>query len=457
MKLRLILFISFFLLQISVNSYAQDTDSPLDVTLYYNDFSIIHDQRTLDIHQGTTEVGINHLPREIMAETIFADFDGRILNQSYSYQETFGPERIYKNLVDTSIRLVNENGELVEGILRSHEHGQLWLEDENKEFIFIQNAYNYRLHTDVNPDVLTSLPRVIWTVESEEGGQQDVSIYYQVRSLGWTMDYNLILSEDQELMNFEGKATIVNRSGLDYKNARIRLVAGDINVQPRQKDSWPEMDTQQMMRMATSGVMPERMFEYHVFELPNQTTLSDQEQKQITLQTASEIEARKHYQYQTGSFGQSGRNSNNNVNVELRLTNSEEFKLGTPLTEGIVKVYQKQGELREFIGEDRIEHTPVDQDFIISVGQAFDIVVEEKQVRLAELSNRVREEDREITITNQKEQDVTIEVELRLNQNEELLESTIQAIEEEATRFKFNVPVEPESETTLLLKMRRSN
>jgi hypothetical protein len=111
----------------------------------------------------------------------------------------------------------------------------------------------------------------------------------------------------------------------------------------------------------------------------------------------------------------------------------------------------------EFIGEDRLAHTPVEEDFTISVGRAFDVTVEEKQTRLAELSNRVREEDREIVFTNQKEEDIIVEVNLRLNQRQELRGSSIQPREVEARRYIFQVPVEASSETTLTLQLRQSN
>ncbi|MEX0773801.1 MAG: DUF4139 domain-containing protein [Balneolales bacterium] len=457
MKLITISLFIISLMHMAVDSYAQDSNrKALNITLYQNGFGMVHDKRGLEISQGTSIIDIGNLPRDIISESVFADFDGQIIEQSFNSRETYWSEAIYKHLVDQSIRLVSENGELVEGVLRSYKHGQIWLEDSDGEFIFIQNAHSYRLHSSINPDILSTSPQLTWTIESEEDGLQDVSIYYQVGNMRWSADYNLVLDEDEESMDLHVKATMTNHSGIEYPDARIRLVSGDLNVQPRQQMSRRDVGGAEMMKMNYADVAPETMFEYHVFDLPERITLNDQEQKQITLKRASGIEAHKHYRYQTGPLGQLQRN-NNKVDVEFRLANTEEFKLGTPLPAGIVKVYQKADERVEFIGEDQLEHTPVDQDFTISVGQAFDVIVEEKQVRLAELSNRVREEDREITITNQKEQDITVEVELRLNQNEELRSSSIQGKEVEARRYIFDVPVEAESKETLSLQLRRSN
>ncbi|MEX2395998.1 MAG: DUF4139 domain-containing protein, partial [Balneolales bacterium] len=403
MNIKILSVVSIVLLIPAFGALAQDSNrESLDITLYNNNFSIIHDKRSLNINSGISKIGIGELPRDIRSETVFAEFNGYILQQSFKFHEAYWPEVIYKNLTDEPIRLVSESGELIEGILRSHKQGQLWLENSDGEYIYIQNAHSYRLYTEKKPDSLTESSQMNWTVQSEEDGRQDVSIYYQVRNMRWSADYNLIINEDEELMDLVANATLTNQSGMEYPDARIRLVSGDINVQTRQPMYRGNMGGAEMMSMDAADVSPQTLSEYHVFELPEKVTIGDQEQKQVTLNRAYGIDAHKHFSYQTGSLGQLRRN-NNQVNVEYRLANTEEYKLGSPLPAGIVKAYQKDGELVEFIGEDHLDHTPEGQEFTISIGQAFDVVVEETQVRLAELSNRIREEEREITVINQKD------------------------------------------------------
>ena len=122
---------------------------------------------------------------------------------------------------------------------------------------------------------------------------------------------------------------------------------------------------------------------------------------------------------------------------------------------GLVKIFQKNNGLTEFIGEDRINHIPGGEKFVISAGRAFDVVVEEKQINLNRLSDRVMEEERDIVIRNQKDEEISVEIELRLNQNEELISSSVEGRREEARRYIFDVPVEASSETTLKVQLRR--
>ncbi|MEX0929174.1 MAG: DUF4139 domain-containing protein [Balneolales bacterium] len=427
----------------------------LDLTLYTSDFGIVHDKRELQLEDGVNEITLGDLPRTFNPETVYVEFEGRILEQSHDMGSGNWAEDIYKRLRGKEIRLISESGEVIEGTLQAHQYGQLIVEDRDGAFVYLSNAGNYRLHTEEDPSPAVQT-QMHWTLESEQGGVQPLSLYYQVSQMQWSSGYLLILEEDEETMTLENRATIINRSGMDFPDVRVRLVAGA-----------PDVSEPKGYTMARSGMMaedresssigPESFFEYYVFELPGRIHLADQEQKQVALHRAAAIPALKHYRYATGSVGQVNRNNNNSVRVEFRLTNNEDFKLGRPLPGGLVKAYQKNDELMEFIGEDRLEHTPAGQDFTLSAGRAFDVTAEEKQIRLEELSPRVREEEREITFTSRKEKDITVEVHLQLYQNEELTGSSIPAREVEARRYVFEVPVTGEAESTLTLQLRRSN
>ncbi|MEX0686914.1 MAG: DUF4139 domain-containing protein [Balneolales bacterium] len=457
MKRHLIIISGFFLMLISAHAIAQDVDrEAMEITLYANGFGIVHDKREIELERGITEINIAGIPRDIRPETVNGKFDGRILDQNFSFQESHWPEAIYKQLKGEHIILISEGGHLVEGRLHSYKHGQIWLEDEDGSFVFIPNTHSYRLQTGLDPEVLTLESGLNWTVETENSGMHDVSIYYQVNNIRWSADYNMMISENEESMTLEAKATINNHSGMDYPEARVRLVAGDINILRQDHPQYRGAMGGPEMMMQDSDISPQELGDYYVFELPERILISDQAQRQVTLRRAEDVQVKKHYKYQTGSMGQVRRN-NNAVTAEYRMANTEEFKLGTPLPAGLVKVYKKAGELMELIGEDRLDHTAVGQDFTIEVGGVFDIDIEEKQIRLDNLSNRVWEEDREIHITNQKDQEVMIEVELQLQQNEELRSSSIEPREIEARRYIFEVSVGAESKIILSFQLRRSN
>src|SRR5690606_18509191 len=153
--------------------YAQELHrKSLDLTLYTNGFGIVHDQREIDIEQGVSDIIIGEIPRDISPETIHGEFDGDILSQNYSFQEAHWPEVILRQLTGKMIRLISDNGDLVEGILHSHKYGQVWLEGNDGNFIFIPNTHNYRLHTSISPNLLRLDRELKWTVNSNNSGLQ---------------------------------------------------------------------------------------------------------------------------------------------------------------------------------------------------------------------------------------------------------------------------------------------
>src|SRR5206468_11897456 len=55
----------------------------------------------------------------------------------------------------------------------------------------------------------------------------------------------------------------------------------------------------------------------------------------------------------------------------LPICNSQQNKLGMPLPAGTVRLYKKDDKgNQQFIGEDRIDHTPKDEDVRVKVGDA---------------------------------------------------------------------------------------
>ena len=179
------------------------------------------------------------------------------------------------------------------------------------------------------------------------------------------------------------------------------------------------------------------MFEYHVYDLGRQTTINNDEVKQISLLTANGVGDEKHYTYEGGK----------DVAVTISFQNSEANHLGIPLPMGIIRVMKRDNDgTLEFIGEDRIEHTPRDEKLTLHVGNAFDLVGERQVTSSRTLGEHESEETVEITLKNHKDEDVFIDAVENLGTDWEITDHSMDYEKKNANSIVFHVPVKANGE-----------
>jgi hypothetical protein len=235
-------------------------------------------------------------------------------------------------------------------------------------------------------------------------------------------------------------------------------VAGDIHrVQPELK-----MDYARPMAAAKEAASPqfkeESFFEYHLYTLDRRTTIKDNQTKQMTLLDASQVPVKKlfifpglsqyYYQMDRGSQKQK-------VGVFLELENSQKNNLGIPLPKGIVRVYKedKDGSL-QFVGEDRIDHTPKDEKFKIKIGEAFDVVGERVQTDYKHLGRNLFEIAFEVSLRNHKKEDIQVLVEEPIPGDWEMLSNTHPYKKLSAHLIRFEAPIAKDKEEKVKYRIR---
>lgn len=207
-----------------------------------------------------------------------------------------------------------------------------------------------------------------------------------------------------------------------------------------------------MAETAAAQFQEKEFFEYHIYNLQRPTTLAQNETKQISLFEAQNVDAKKKYIYNSNGY-----NSNGKVNVIIEFQNKENQNLGVPMPKGKVRVYKSDGESIEFIGEDMIDHTPKNETVKLKIGDAFDVIAEEKQLDHKKITDKVYEQTFEVKIKNRKKEKVVVEVDRYLGLNWEILSSSIDYKKENAQSISFQVPANADDETTLTYKVRYSN
>ncbi len=434
----------------------------IGITVYNQNFGLVREVRELDVGTGTSELEFRDVAAQIQPQTVhIRSLDQAsaldVLEQNYRY-DLLSPEKLLEKYVGKQIRVYRYNEKLgredgFDAKVLSVQSGRPVLEIGGE----ITYDFPGRLAFPKVPDNLIAKPTLVWLVDSKRA-KQKVEVTYLTQGLGWSADYVLVVDQDDKLGDLTGWVTLVNNSGASYKNAHLKLVAGDVNrVQPtyggyRAAKSESAADDRQQFK-------EEGFFEYHLYTLDRPTTVLEHEQKQVTLLTASGARIDKKlifYGQQYWFRGQYGQvQSNQKVGVYLDIQNTKKNHLGIPLPKGTVRVYKadKSG-AKQFIGEDAIDHTPRDEKIRIKMGEAFDVVGQRKQTRWHTLGTCTSESDWEISLRNHKDTAVEVQDFEPVGGDWTIVQSNHPAHREDADTFTFTVKVPANGETKITYRVR---
>jgi hypothetical protein len=273
-------------------------------------------------------------------------------------------------------------------------------------------------------------PTLQWVLHADSSGPINAELTYITGGMSWEADYNAVASAESDKLSLVGWVTMDNQSGKTFEDAAISLMAGDVN---KLKSELNEVDGGQSVFSGSGGggiptVTSQVVDEYHLYQLPNKTTLRDRTSKQVQFVGASEIESTRIYVYDGFMLNRNlikhssyenlrtqqdfGENSNTKVWVMREFLNSAKNQLDVPLPRGRFRFYRATpAGTTEFIGENVIDHTPVDERIRIHTGNSFDLVGERRRTDFVLSSNQQRvDETFEIKLRNHKKEVVTVVV-----------------------------------------------
>jgi hypothetical protein len=443
-------------------------------------YAIVKQERELELERGRTDLRFVDVAALIEPTTVrfesLTDPEGtRVLEQNYQF-DLVSQQKLIERYLDREITVEQTRGEKVErftGRLLSAAGG-LILQGPDGRIRTLQGWTN--IEFPELPGGLITRPTLVWDVEAARGGQHDTRVTYQTQGMTWWADYNLVFAPGDDAnrgrLDVGAWVSIVNQSGASYADAKLKLIAGDVHRAPQ-----PDMVHKrryEMMAMAeapAAGFEEKAFFEYHLYTLGRPTTLADNSTKQIELFDAARgVPAEKVLVYygHAGGYGffpnpvtdrSYGVQSNPKVDVYLRFENVKENGLGVPLPSGRIRVSQldpADGSL-EFIGEDVIDHTPRDEEVLIQLGSAFDVVGERKQIDFrVDTARNWMEEVIEIELRNRKEEPVEVIVKENLYRwtNWEILETSHEWEKVDARTVHFPVRVDAGEEVQVRYRVR---
>ena len=440
----------------------------LAVTVYNSNIALVRDVRQIHLPSGTfplhfEDVAASINPATVHFRSLVEPSKLNVIEQNYEY-DLLDPQKLLQKYVGKEVTLVRAEKDAgstrwieTKATLLSNNGAPVW--KIGNEIVTGMSADSYRF-PDL-PENLYSRPTLVWMLENRGAEAQRVEASYLTGNMNWSSDYVLTVGRDEKNADLDGWVTLVNNSGVAYSNAKLQLVAGQLNrVEPDARRFKNQIATMEAAAPAPAQFGQEAFSEYHLYTLGRRTSIQNNESKQISLLTGTGVPVEKFLLVEGQQFwfrNPQGIGSPiaQPVKVLYRFKNDEKSGLGMPLPAGTVRVYQADSKGGvQFVGEDRIDHTPKDEMLKIHVGDAFDVVCERKQMDYKRISSSTAEMEYQVTLRNHKDSAVTVEVREPIGGDWEVLNSNIKWTKLDATTLAFSVPVEKDGTATLDYRVR---
>ena len=435
----------------------------LSLTVYNNDLGLVKDVRGLQIDRGIVDLRFEGVaaridPTSVLIRSLNHPNQLAVLEQNFEY-DLISPAKLMEKYLGKDLEFVfmREDKEITVAAKLIGNQGGYVYEMDGKIAVNPPG----RVVLPVLPEGLISKPTLLWMLESGRS-EHTVETSYLTGGIGWKANYVMALSKDDKSVDVSGWVTIDNRSGATYKDASIKLVAGDVHRAPTEFGRKKYRREMVMDAAVKSGnqFVEKAFFEYHLYSLQRKSTIKDNQMKQISLLDAEGVGVKKTYvyesRYQYWFSAMSGPDKGTKVGVFLAMENSKDNKLGMPLPKGVIRVYKKDDdESLQFIGEDAIDHTPEDEIVRVKVGEAFDIVGERVQTSFRVLqSGHLYESSYKVEIRNHKDEDVVVSVVEVIPGDWEVTTNSHKFEKESSNRVRFDVPVQTKGSTELTYSVR---
>ncbi len=437
------------------------------VTIYNENLALVRDKRRLELPAGRVALAFREVAARIQPESALLQGEGiTVLEQNFAF-DLLTPAALLKKFVGREIEVISRHPTTG---AETRQQARLLSANQGTVLRFadghIETGIPGRLSFPEVPENLRDRPTLTLLLDNGRAGRRDLELSYLTSGLKWQADYVASLRADDKSLDLAGWVTLTNTSGAAYRNARLQLVAGDVNrVRPLLEES------RNLRFMKAGAVAPapamaqEEMFEYHLYTLGRPTTIADKQSKQVALLQAAGVKCRKEFLVlgRSDYFTSSRRGAVSDklkVGVYVAFANRKANNLGLPLPKGVVRVYKEdsRGTL-QFVGEDRIDHTPENEEVRLKLGEAFDLTATRQQTLFKKLGgsgryNYTYESAYKIVLRNAKQEAVAIRVREPLPGDWEILEESLPHQAENSRQVSWLVPVPARGETVLTYRVR---
>lgn len=450
-------FLTVFLFLMISCVFAEDKEG-VELTIYNQNFGLVKDRRILSLKEGLNNIRFSEVasqiePNSVHFKSLSSPLGCVIQEQNYEY-DLVNSYKLLDKYIDKKIKITTKDDKIYEGILMSHDTDNI-IVSENDILNMVRRQENIReISFPQLPEGLITKPTLMWQIVNDKPGDHLCEVSYLTGGISWYVDYVLVVDKSDKNIDLSGWVSINNNSGAGYKEASLKLIAGDVH---RAEEKFPTTYAPEMMKyaeVAAPQFEEKAFFEYHMYTLQRKATVKDNQTKQISLLTANNVLVKKLFIYDpVDYFGWNwdyadSQEKEQKVKVKIEFANTKENNLGMPLPKGKIKVFKSDtdGSL-QFIGEDLIDHTPKDETLRLYLGDAFDVVAQRKKINYR-TGEKWSEESFEITVRNHKQEDIEVNVieHLWRYSNWKITDKSGEFTKKDAQAIEFKVPVAKDKE-----------
>jgi hypothetical protein len=447
---------------------SREDQQSVAVTIYNEDLALVKDSRKVGVEAGENVLAWRDVSARIRPETALLR-DTRngtgisLLEQNFDF-DLLTPAKLLEKYVGREVRVIRTNPatgeETTETATVLATNGGVVLQYADR----IETGVPGRLAFADVPKNLRDRPTLVITFDAGRTRSSELELSYLTGGLSWKADYVAELSADDAQLDLNGWVTLTNHSGTAYQSARLQLVAGDVH-RVQEEIRLDQMRTLMAKAAEAAPQMAEEaLFEYHLYTLNRPTTIKENQTKQVSLLTAAAVPVRKSFElrgadyYYRASYGDLGQK--HKIGVFVEFDNKEQSGMGMPLPKGVVRVYKKDSAGNaQFVGEDRIDHTPRNETVRLKLGDAFEVTARKRQTDFKKLAgtgryNYVFESAYEIEIKNAKTEPVTVKVVEPMPGDWEVVSESHPHKKEAAGTAVWEVPVPADGSATLTYRVR---
>jgi len=444
-----------------------DQQEDVALTVYNGGLALVRDVRTLTLPSGELHLRFEDIAATINPATVHLrsmSQPGRlpVLEQNYEY-DLLDPQKLLQKYLGREVTLVRttmDGGSSktteVKATLLALNNGPVWR--IGTEIVTGIGADHYRF-PDL-PDTLYSRPTLVWALDNTGEAAHRVEAAYLARNIEWNADYVLTLDTQGRAGDLDGWVTLKNHTGTAFTRAKLQLVAGDLHTARTEAARDNFAFRASAAAEARQDLTQQAFAEYHLYTLGRRTTIANAETKQLALLHGTGVPVARRYvvdgqRWIYRNRQQPGTPIKDTVKVFYDFKNDAASRLGMPMPAGVVRVYQSDASGQvQYIGEDRIDHTPKDEALSVEIGSAFDVVCERRQTDYQDLGNSSYELAYEVTVRNRKDVPIVVEVNEPIGGDWTITASTHRATKTAAFAARFTLPVAAGGEATLRYRVR---
>jgi hypothetical protein len=437
------------------------------VTIYNDNLALVKDARRVKLDREFNQLawrGVSALMRPETAQlrNLSNSAGFRLQEQNFDF-DLLTPQTLLEKYVGRQVEVVKVNP--ANGV-ETRETATVLSTNNGVVLKFadrIETGVPGRLAFPSVPDTLRDKPTLVMSLVNPTAGEQNLELSYLTGGLSWRADYVAELNADDSTLDLNGWVTLKNQSGAAYPNAKLQLVAGDLN-RVREEQPAPRAMVAMAAKADNAAEMrQESLFEYHLYTLQRPTTLADNQTKQVALMSATRVPVKKEFllqgadYYYSGQVGEIGQKLKVGVFVDFQ---NKGEGLGIPLPKGVIRVYKQDSQGNAlFVGEDRIDHTPKNETVRLKLGDAFDVTADKKQTAFQKLAgsgryNYLFESAYEIVLKNAKPEAVSVTVREPMPGDWTMLSESHAHIKAASGTAEWKVVVPAEGQTTLTYRVR---